>query len=141
MQNVSPGTISHWAESVNTLPTCMFNFVRKAIQSQLPTNTNLVRWNRATNPNCPLCNQAQTNKHVLSNCSSAIALTRYTKRHNNILEILLNWISSNLNPDSTLYADLPHFKSHPIVDIFTTFRPDIAVKKAKQIHTLELTIS
>ena len=93
-----------------------------------------------TRSNCPLCNKPQTNEHVLSNCSSTIALERYTKRHNKVLEILINWIGSVLDSSFVLYADLVHPKAKPVIDIFNSIRPDIAVKTNDQIHTLELTV-
>jgi hypothetical protein len=140
VETVSPKSINQWSKTLDSVPTCIFNFARKALQSQLPTNANLVRWKRAINPNCPLCDKPQTNKHVLSNCSSPIALDRYTKRHNRILEIVLNWIVSNLSSNCTLYADLMHVNVKPVVDIFNSVRPDIAVKIGKHVHILELTI-
>ena len=70
----------------------------------------------------------------------AIALERYTKRHNKVLEILINWIGSVLDSSFVLYADLVHPKAKPVIDIFNSIRPDIAVKTNDQIHTLELTV-
>jgi len=69
-----------WSKSVNQLPGYEYNFVRKAMQSQLPTLNNLHRWGRASSNLCPMCNKIQSNKHVLSNCSSNGALSRFTRR-------------------------------------------------------------
>ena len=61
----------------------LFNFAWKAFLQVLPIAANLKRWNRTQDPLCPLCasGQAQTNKHVLSNCSCPTALHRYTDRY------------------------------------------------------------
>ena len=62
--------IKKWTCHVSTMTSLMFKFVRKAIQQQLPTAANLKRWGKQADPSCPLCNNIQLNKHVLSNCSS-----------------------------------------------------------------------
>src|SRR6218665_3668753 len=91
---VTKKTITLWSKTVNELTASSFKFVRKAFQQLLPTAANLVRWKRITDPVCHLCNngQWQTNKHVLSNCNSTTALTRYTRRHNLVLEKITEWI-------------------------------------------------
>ena len=47
----------------------------------------LKRWNRIQEASFVLCayGKPQTNKHVLSNYGSLVALHRYTDRHNNVL--------------------------------------------------------
>ena len=47
-------------------------------QQLLPTLTNLVKWGKATNSQCPLCTLPQTNKHVLSNFANSQALFEET---------------------------------------------------------------
>src|SRR6218665_3214968 len=78
---VTKKTIPLWSNTVNELTASSFKFVRKAFQ-------------QITDPVCHLCNngQWQTNKHVLSNCNSTTALTRYTRRHNLVLEKITEWI-------------------------------------------------
>ena len=82
--------ITNWSKIVDLLPGHVYNFVRKAVQSQLPTFDNLHRWGRAPSNLCPMCGFIQTNKHVLSNCSSNGALSRYTIGHNKALKILIH---------------------------------------------------
>ena len=119
----------------------LFKFVRKAIQQQLRTASNLTRWGKSSDPKCPLCQQIQTNKHVLSNCSSNIALQRYTDRHDKVLSILTDWFMHNCKSDRTIYADLDGSKYNQVSDIFISLRPDIAiVGPNKSIDVLELTI-
>ena len=113
--------ITNWSKIVDLLPGHVYNFVRKAVQSQLPTFDNLHRWGRAPSNLCPMCGFIQTNKHVLSNCSSNGALGRYTIRHNKVLKILIDWISPKLNAGMELYHDLPLRGSRQVIDLFTHF--------------------
>src|SRR6267154_1441044 len=85
-----------WKQSVDSLPEHVFNFARKVMMSQLPTLHNLKLWNCSSTNLCPKCGVDQTNKHVLSNCSSPDALARYTYRHNRILELIARWIVPQL---------------------------------------------
>ena len=117
----------------------MFKFVRKAIQNQLPTNNNLKRWGRSpTN----LCNNIQSNKQVLSNCSSSSVRQRYTYRHNSVLLILVEWLrSSVVEPAVKILADLGNSPSGEPTTVLSWFRPDIVIiGKNNTITSLELTI-
>ena len=132
-----------WSDTVNSLPQFLFEFTRKAILQVLPTNANLHRWKRSDNPFCPLCNTSkkQTLKHVLSNCSAVSSLSRYTSRHNSILEILASYFLSVLSGEYTLFVDLESTKFRQVAEIFqTTIRPDLAIIYDKSIFVLELTI-
>src|SRR6218665_2359328 len=95
-----------WSNTVNELAASGFKFVRKAFHQLLPTAANLARWKRITDPACHLCNtgQWQTNKHVLSNCNSTTALTRYTRRHNLVLEKITQWILETKSSDQIVFA-------------------------------------
>jgi len=137
-ENIPIALIKIWYRVNENLPGFLFNFVRKAIQSQLPTKANLMRWNSSPSNLCTLCNSVQSNKHVLSNCSNPVALTRYTSRHNKILKIFASWLQSKLNQESSLYVDLPGFKQTN--DLFKSIRPDLVLKKDKKLLAIELTI-
>ena len=67
-------------------------------------------------------------------------LSKYTKRHDHALEILLDWFKSNLKDKRELYADFDTASVKPITDLFLQFRPDIAIKHFSQIDILELTV-
>ena len=58
--------IQAWAAALDSLPSHLFNFARKALLQVLPTAANLKRWNRVEDPSCPLCacGQSQTNKQT-----------------------------------------------------------------------------
>ena len=132
--------IANWSKTLNLLPGHIYNFARKAIQSQLPTFSNLQKWGRAPSNLCPMCDKVQSNKHVLSNCGSSGALSRFTLRHDKILEIITDWINCNLSSNKEIYHDLQLPRSKHISDLFTNLRPDIAIKSESEIVILELTI-
>jgi hypothetical protein len=132
--------IAAWSKSLDYLSGHIYNFVRKAMQTQLPTFANLHRWGRVPSNLCPMCGQVQTNKHVLSNCGSNGALSRYTQRHNKILKLLIDWLSAKLPCNSEVYHDLPLAGSKHISDLFNSLRPDIAVKTPNKVIILELTV-
>jgi hypothetical protein len=119
-----------------------------SIHTQIPTPTtptasNLHRWKRTDNPLCTLCNKGvrQTNKHVLSNCSSVSALSRYTKRHNDILSILVHWINKQNMQNSNLYSDLDDIENNPVVEVFQpNVRPDLVIIQNHSVYVLELTV-
>src|SRR6218665_3702015 len=86
VQSVKKANIITWSNThrPTIMPEPVYNFARKAMQPQLPTAANLARWKKTSDSSCQLCNSGkpQTNKHVLSNCSSLAALERYKRRHN-----------------------------------------------------------
>ena len=94
-------------------------------------------------PSCQLCacGQSQTNKHILSNCSSAAALRRYTVRHNDILSLLGCWLTSAKSASQLLYADLSDARALPVRDLFTSCRLDLAIVDNNSIPILELTVT
>ena len=142
-ETIPKSNIQLWATNLETVSTTIHNFAKKALQQQLPTNSNLVRWKRTSDPSCPLCNKSrsQTNKHVLSNCDSAIALNRYTQRHDEVLMILAEWILSSISSTQSLHVDLDTKKFKPISEIVEIeFRPDIIVTSATSVTSIELTV-
>ena len=110
------------------------------MMSQLPTLHNLKIWNCSATNQCPKCGEDQTNKHVLSNCSSHDALALYTDRHNQILEIIAKWIVPQLKACQTLYCDLSVPGAHTVCDLFNGVRPDLAVVSSHKIVVGELTV-
>ncbi len=130
--------IKRWSNFTATLPESIFKFVRKALQNQLATASNMKRWGRSVNNLCTLCKTVQTNKHVLSNCSSPGPLSRYSERHNSILTILVDYLASVLPSSNTLYVDLPNMT--PISTIFNTLRPDLVINLNNKLMVFELTV-
>jgi hypothetical protein len=132
--------INQWTSNLEKLAAPIFKFARKALQQQLPTAANLQRWGKILDPNCPLCQAKQTNKHVLSNCGSLFALDRFKTRHDSILAILIGWIIRSLKPDRSAYVDLEGVQYKPLCELFQSMRPDIAILGPSSIDTLELTV-
>ena len=137
IDNVCKKQITLWSKYLETVPSQLFIFVRKAIVNQLPTRANLKRWGKTTDSLCPLCGHEQSNKHVLNNCSAPCALERFKIRHDTVLLMISHWINSRL-PNQTVFADLPQFSSTNI--IFDTYRPDLAIIIKSVIIVMELTI-
>src|SRR2546425_2443124 len=134
--------IALWTRVLESSASIIYNFAHKSLTQVLPTAANLARWKITSDPNCPLCkiNQPQTNKHVLANCSSPVALTRYTERHNEVLQILYMWIKSVTSPNQQVLADLKDANNLSTSSLFKNLRPDIAVCDDRSVKVLELTI-
>ena len=140
-ENIPRAAVEQWSRRLESLPDYLFRFVRKAFQQQLPTASNLKRWKRIDDPNCPLCHKTalQTNKHVLSNCSAA--LNRYLERHNKILLIIANWKLTHKRVDQRLLVDLPSADFESIDVAFqSSTRPGIVICEESKILVLELTV-
>ena len=133
--------INSWAAVLESMPQHMFNFARKALIQQLPTAANLFRWKKIDKPDCCLCNKIQTNKHVLANCLSVGSLERYTRRHNNVLQLLAEWFTTVISADQSLYVDIPSERWNSVEKIFqSSCRPDLVVVDKTKIGILELTV-
>ena len=142
-ENVPKSNISLWASNLNLAADALHNFAKKALQQQLPTFGNLFKWKRVSEPLCPLCanGSVQTNKHVLSNCNSVVALSRYTQRHNAILTEIADWIYNAKTDMQTLFVDIESPRYRSISDVFhDNFRPDLAIIQNSLITVLELTV-
>ena len=138
---ISKTGVDQWSRLTESLPEYLFRFVRKAFQQQLPTASNLKRWNRIGDPSCTLCQKSipQTNKHVLSNCSAA--LDRYSDRHNKILLIIAEWIRTHKRAGQRLLVDIPSDQFDSIDIAFQPcVRPDIVLCEESKILVLELTV-
>src|SRR6266516_790110 len=115
--------------------TCLYLF-----QEGNATLHNRKMWKLSTSGACPRCGGDETNKHVLSNCGHHDALSRYTDRHNRILELIAKWVVTMLKSNYTLYCDLNVPGARPVCDLFNGFRPDLAIVSPTKIVVGELTI-
>ena len=142
LEAITRKNIASWNSLTETLQQFMFQFLRKGLQQSLPTASNLFRWKKAENPTCTLCmNKPQSNAHVFSNCSAPKALERYTLRHNAILSIIANWISSAKSENQKLFADLSQTTCGEIRDVFQTcVRPDLVLFDDRLL-VLELSVA
>src|SRR6267154_2807368 len=139
-ETVLPRNIQLWKQAMDSLPEHVFNFARKAMMSQLPTLHNLKLWNCSSTNLCPSCGLDQTNKHVLSHCSSPAALAQYTDRHNKVLEIIAKWILTHIEGTKSLYCDFRVPGARQVCDLFNGPRPDLAVVFPSRIVVGELTV-
>lgn len=139
-KHITASQVCRWSKSLENLSASLYKFTRKYLIQQLPTNSNLFRWGKIKSQLCPLCQANQTNKHVLSNCSSVAALDRYTKRHNKILTLIVNSLKLDKRQDCAIYADIKIDEIHPISIVFESLRPDIAIIYGDTIEVLEITV-
>ena len=70
------------------------SFILRSVYDLLPSKANLVKWGKADEPTCPLCQGKQTTEHVLSSCKTALSQGRYTWRHNQVLKELADVVST-----------------------------------------------
>jgi hypothetical protein len=129
--------LESWSSQLALLTPAISCFARKALTRCLPTNSNLLKWNKITYDHCPSCKTLETETHILNNCSVAAMQGRYTWRHNAVLKRLANEINSRLGQNSKLYVDLPGFNSPS--ELFDNVRPDIVVICGNVANVLELT--
>ena len=108
--------------------------------NQLPTLKNLKLWGCSNCDLCSKCGRCQSNKHVLSHCSSPEALARYFDRHNKILKLIGNWIKPKMNSTANVYYDLTIPGTRHISDLFNGVRPDLAIVNSSRIDICELTV-
>ena len=102
----SSRAISQWQKTVQILPPNIFCFCRRYLVSSLPTNANLARWRKIASENYSLCGIKQTQRHVVSFCSSVLSNGRFTWRHNSVLYTICKHLSSLIKNGNKLYADL-----------------------------------
>ena len=69
------------------------------------------RWRKVASENCSLCGIKQTQRHVVSLCSSAFNNGRFTWRHNSALYTICQHLSSLMKNGNKLYADVNGFES------------------------------
>ena len=129
--------IKLWQDTVTRLTTNLFAFCRKALILCLSNASNLKRWGINPDGMCKLCNNLQTQFHVLSNCVNA--LDRYTWRHNSILYTIYQHISFKLPLDMELYVDLDELRLPSPALLFSNQRPDLVIKQGHNYTVIELT--
>ena len=134
-----------WVKAVQGLPPEPLKFALCASTNSLPTNANLHMWRKKSSDICSLCQKyRQSLPHVLNNCSTAMDLRRYSKRHDEVLQVLGVFIRSHLPPLFSITIDSPSesycFPHHITA---TNLRPDIVwwSEDRSELWLFELTIS
>ena len=112
-------------------------FLLNSCIDTLPTAANLKRWEKSLSDKCKLCHNRQTNKHCLNLCKVALDSGRFTWRHNNII----NYIVQSLDTSKfTIHSDIAGHEA-PGGDTITALEPDITIwdKSSKKFNILKLT--
>ena len=130
--------INMWQVLAKRLPSNIFSFCRKSLIMCLPNKSNLHRWRLADNNQCILCQNMQTQLHVLSNCSKC--LNRYTWRHDSVINSILLQISKSVKSTMKIYCDCNSLPYSNTSEIFANQRPDIAIVDGSKIVVIELTV-
>lgn len=63
-----------------------FSFLVQSVHNVLPTAANLVKIDKSDNALCPLCQEKQILKHLLSACEVALGQGRFTWAHNMVVK-------------------------------------------------------
>jgi hypothetical protein len=134
-----------WVKAVQALPPEPMKFALNASLDTLPTNANLHTWGKKTRDTCPLCQETrQSLPHVLNNCPVAMELRRYSRRHDDVLKVIGEFVRDHLPPDFSITIDCePAPYTFPQHIIPTDLRPDIVWWSDihRELWLFELTIS
>ena len=118
-------------------------FLLNAAIDTLPTAANLVRWKKSNSDKCKLCHGRQTTDHCLNICKVGFDTGRWTWRHNNIVNYIMECLDTS---KYTIYSDLPGQEAAgggtiPPELCITALKPDIVVidTQKKELMIYELT--
>ena len=116
-----------WAKACQSLPSAQMKFALNALSDTLPHNANLALWrkNEHLSAACKLCGERQTLCHILNNCEVALELRRYNTRHDQILQIIEEFMKQQVSEDVVVVADLAEQYQFPTSLAFTDLRPDL----------------
>ena len=131
--------ICQWYTMVSRIPQSIYQFSRKGLILCLPTKVNMGLWSKSDNDHCSLCDQKQSQLHVLSYCQVALREKRYTWRHNSILLTVARFLSVPANSRGMkLFVDLD---GHPYPgECFGSQRPDTVIFNGKEVIVIELSV-
>ena len=132
-----------WKSFVFDLKVGTMKFLLNACIDTLPTAANLKRWKKSLSDKCKLCNNRQTTNHCLNICKVALDSGRFTWRHNNVV----NYIVQSLDHTKyTIHSDIPGHEAAgggtiPPELTITPLKPDITIldKQNEKFHIFELT--
>ena len=121
----------------------VMKFCLNSITNTLPSGDNLLQWGKPTSDRCKACKGRETTCHILNNCPVYLDQGRYTWRHNNIINYILNCLDSS---KFEVYSDLDGHTTAtggtiPVTVCITPLKPDITIidKKHKTFNIFELT--
>ena len=118
-------------------------FLLNSFINTLPTQDNLKLWGKMFSDKCHLCKNEDITLHCLNGSKVALKQGRYTWRHDNILNYIVNCVDKS---KFTIFSDISgHQTSNggtvPPSMTVTSLKPDVVVidKKEKQAVIYELT--
>ena len=136
----------NWKSLMHNLPRNILQFFLNCAIDTLPTNSNLVRWNKRSSPACNLCRNKETLLHTLNNCTVMLNQGRYSWRHNSVLMKLYESLKPHLPESAKIFCDLPGLMTGvstiPTDILITLLRPDLVIVdyNEKTMSIVELTI-
>ena len=132
-----------WKSTMFQLKSGTLKFMINASIDTLPTPANLKRWKYSSSDKCKLCGNRGTTNHYLNCCKVMLNTDRYTWRHNNIV----NFIVNNVEKRFKVYSDLQGWEAPgggtiPPALCVTNLKPDIVIidEHKKTLHIYELTV-
>ena len=91
-----------WKTHMFDLKQGTLKFILNASLDTLPTEANLVKWNKETSDKCSQCKCKETTSHMLNGCRTS--LDKYLRRHNTVI----NYITPSIDTAKfKVYVDLP----------------------------------
>ena len=103
-----------------------------------------MRWKKSTSDKCKPCKGRQTTAHCLNICTVSKDTGRWTWRHNNIVNYVVNSLDETRY---TIFSDIPGHEasgggSVPPEVCVTNLKPDITIwdKASNMFHIFELTV-
>ena len=84
-----------WKSYIFDLKAGTMKFLLNASIDTLPTAANLKRWKKSLSDKCKLCKNRQTTNHCLNICKVALDTGRFTWRHNNVVNYIVECLDSS----------------------------------------------
>ena len=132
-----------WKSYIFDMKKGVMKFCLNSITHTLPSGDNLLQWGKATSDKCKACKGRETTCHILNNCPVYLEQGRYTWRHDNVINYILNCLD---NTKFEFYSDLDGRTTAtggtiPVTVCITPLKPDITIidKKTKTFNIFELT--
>ena len=140
----SAETDLEWKCLIYNLPRKVLKFLLNSTIDTLPSNNNLVQWNKLVSDACNLCGGRETLGHILNGCPVMLEQQRYTWRHNSVLSKIHASLLSEISSSLEIHCDLPGHSSVTVPpDILpVTEKPDLVIvnRNEKTLYIVELTV-
>ena len=84
-----------WKRFLFYMKSGTMKFLLNACIDTFPTAANLKRWEKSSSDKCKLCRNRQTTNHCLNICQVALDSRRFTWRHNNVINYIIQSLDSS----------------------------------------------